>query len=292
MKKYTGILFVFLILFLSSVTVSADDDLNVMKGDDIYVIDKTYNVNEMYLSINDVEYAYSRSNGDHTLFTELLITIGTKNYHEKHSEFNDEFSIQSYYDGDQYNIFGRTLTGSEISLMIQYPFYVPSWIKASNTALSKTNELYSKTSDGSIANAFLHAYWNVLMVKKMNVSLAKKFATAHEDYNNNPTIHKDMDLFNNNVGRDFAEGISNLSSKSDSWLAQEVKSKLIEKGITKYILFNYSYLHYIIYFDYYTDFIYHNHDFYAYTNRTTPISVPDYEIIDLRGKIGPVPLFE
>ena len=84
--------------------------------------------------IDNIEYTYSNSNGDYSLFTKLLIDVRTKNYFEKHSD---------YYDGDQYNIFGRTLTGSEIFLMIQYPFYVPPWISATNTALSKTNELTS-----------------------------------------------------------------------------------------------------------------------------------------------------
>ena len=46
--------------------------------------------------IENIEYTYSNSNGDYSLFTKLLIDVRTKNYFEKHSD---------YYDGDQYNIF-------------------------------------------------------------------------------------------------------------------------------------------------------------------------------------------
>ena len=52
-------------------------------------------------------------------------------------------------------------------------------------------------ADNSIAHAFQHTYWNVLMYKHLGELNAEKFATAHENFEDNPRLPKAMDLYNN-----------------------------------------------------------------------------------------------
>jgi hypothetical protein len=248
---------------------------------------------DLVLSFENVVEAYSIASEDYELLLQILIQVGSDN----HQNNTNVYYIDSPYEnqsssseGKQYNIFGRILTSSEISLLFNYPFHILSWINSANIAISKTNELYDTTADGSIANAFQHAYWNVLMVKAMGATIAEEFATAHEAYEGNPIIHKTMDLFNNQVGRNFASYIDDLSNKSDSWLADQTKASLIDIGETMYILFDYEYLRYIYLFDDRTEYVHGIGDFLAWTIKTFPISVPNYEVIDRRSNPGPIPL--
>lgn len=67
-----------------------------------------------------------------------------------------------------------------------------------------------------MANAFQHAYWNALMVFRVNKSKARQFATAHESFTevelNKESIGgllvrdlTNMDLWNNYVGRKIGQ---------------------------------------------------------------------------------------
>lgn len=63
--------------------------------------------------------------------------------------------------------------------------------------------------DGFRGNAFQHAYWNALMtsVAGGGEQLAAGLANAHENWVGNPPTHKNMDLYNNAVGRQI--GLNN-----------------------------------------------------------------------------------
>jgi hypothetical protein len=53
------------------------------------------------------------------------------------------------------------------------------------------------------ADGFRHCYWNALMTHRIDVEQAKDVADAHEDNPDQPWDEKDMDLHNNQVGRDI-----------------------------------------------------------------------------------------
>lgn len=55
-------------------------------------------------------------------------------------------------------------------------------------------------------DAFRHCYWNALMSHRIGADQAKEVADAHEDKEGQPAAEKDMDLHNNQVGRDIANG--------------------------------------------------------------------------------------
>jgi len=236
-----------------------------------------YNPDLMLLSLADVEIANEIADGDDNLFVQTLTQIGYDNYESGSSSEVEE----------GYEIFGFTLTADEVNLMLDYPYAVPGWLIASKTAVSKTQTLYSDASDGSIANSFQHAYWNVLMVKLIGYGLAEAYANAHENYEGNPLIHKTMDLYNNQKGRDFADNISGIFWKSNDTLATMTQT-LVTDGELKYILFDYEYVSAYIYFNKQIDTVYSTADLLAYTDSIYPIYTPDYEIIDMRTNPGPI----
>ena len=58
--------------------------------------------------------------------------------------------------------------------------------------------------DGNQVNAFRHAMWNAIMTDKIGAEKTKVFADAHEQIPNNPADHMQMDLHNNELGRNIA----------------------------------------------------------------------------------------
>lgn len=240
--------------------------------------DPTYDPELMFLSIKDVEIANGIADGDDELFVVTLTQMGYDNFVSGSSSEVDE----------GYTIFGVNLTNDEVELLIDYPHLAPLWFLASQIALSKTAELYENQTDGTIANSFQHSYWNVLMVKYIGYNRAQDFATAHEAFDGNPWIHKSMDLFNNESGRNFANGISGLFWKSDNTLAT-MTNTLVTDGLLKYILFDYEYISAYVYYDNFViEVEYSNMDLHAYTDNSYPIHMPEFEIIDNRTNPGPI----
>lgn len=75
--------------------------------------------------------------------------------------------------------------------------------------------------DNGPRNAFQHAYWNAAMVFCCGLTWAYDFANAHEDRPNNPPLAKEMDLFNNVVGRSVASYTGNKNTA-----AEEIKARI------------------------------------------------------------------
>jgi len=120
---------------------------------------------------------------------------------------------------------------AEIGFAIIHPIRTKAGYDFSRQAIAKTLEIYGETTDGQISNAFQHAYWNALMVFDMGEDLAEKIGNNHEwalwGKKRNvwqPYIFDDitiqltgqdaidMDLFNNQQGRDAAVYLKNFLS--------------------------------------------------------------------------------
>lgn len=81
----------------------------------------------------------------------------------------------------------------------------------------KSEELFPSSLYNGKGDAFRHAYWNALNVILLGYNLAESLTTAHEDQPpsyNYSYKEKQMDLFNNEVGRDrnrwFWDGYGSL----------------------------------------------------------------------------------
>lgn len=113
----------------------------------------------------------------------------------------------------------NSLTNSEKELCIRYPFDALKVNTAKNTATSKTEEKFGANGIGDRSDAFRHGLWNAEMTVLIGKEKAELFATAHEDKDITGTEsdgyskidHRDMDLHNNEVGRELGEQNSTAS---------------------------------------------------------------------------------
>ena len=145
----------------------------------------------------------------HNLFTYC------RNNSVKYSDHNGYVGVFAWIS-DKWKQYSR-LSPAEQAVAIWHPFAAREVARARDEASAMTDRIFgegvSSAHDGTIANAFKHAYWNALMTRRIGEPLAKEFADAHEEqYLNDSEIHQgfmnsehsQMDLFFNEVGRECA----------------------------------------------------------------------------------------
>ncbi|WP_205696228.1 hypothetical protein [Conexibacter sp. SYSU D00693] len=99
-----------------------------------------------------------------------------------------------------------------------YAWYCPGWYIDSRDAVAMAERLFTgktRKSDGTRTNAFQHAFWNALMIKRTGLKAnamkgARAMATAHEAYAYDSSTdiirwNSRMDMVNNQIGRNVAE---------------------------------------------------------------------------------------
>lgn len=119
------------------------------------------------------------------------------------------------------------LTESEKKLCVRYPFDALKVNKARNTATIQTEAKFGYSGLGDKSDAFRHGIWNAEMVILIGKEKAELFATAHEDKDISgiendgfsKEEHKNMDLHNNEVGRNI--GVRN-QGMNEEMIAQVV----------------------------------------------------------------------
>lgn len=191
---------------------------------------------------------------------------------------------------------GYVLTEDEKELVIRHPGKGCLGAVAHKLTEDKVAELYPDTydDDGTIANAFKHAYWTLMLCKYTgDTSFAIEFLTAHENFDTNDALNKNMDLYNNNIAHTYYV-TNNLSwySYTNSQL-EDIVHTFIENGNLIYIIKNYVYVYRQVYYEatgvtrsYRT-----TGHFYAYTNSTIPYNVPEPIVVIIPDDFdGPVPM--
>lgn len=94
---------------------------------------------------------------------------------------------------------GVVLTDAEASLILDHPLNAVSTRLAAGEAMSRASAWFPGEQYQTIADAFRHSYWNVLLAKRVDVTWAEQYTTAHESESGGDD--KAMDLNNNQVGR-------------------------------------------------------------------------------------------
>ena len=83
------------------------------------------------------------------------------------------------------------------------------------------------------ADAFRHAYFSILNVMSLGMSLATSFGNAHEEVVNQSALAKSMDLFNNNAGRN---AYVFLRPESPFWtIYSDLIYDMVNNGSLRYI---------------------------------------------------------
>lgn len=114
----------------------------------------------------------------------------------------------------------NNLNPAERELLLKHPLQAIKVFDCANKATDATIEYYGTNGWQDNSDAFRHCCWNALMKKAMDESAAKEWATAHEYESSG--LDKEMDLFNNAVGRSI-----NVTGKSDSEIYNAVKGKVV-----------------------------------------------------------------
>lgn len=141
---------------------------------------------------------------EHPVYTEDDIL---RIMNERHATTHDEEDAKGIID------IWNALTESEKKLCIRYPFDALKVNTAKNIATNQTEIKFGRNGLGDKSDAFRHGIWNAEMAILIGKEKAELFATAHEDKDvtgTEPdgfpkTAHRDMDLHNNEIGRNLGE---------------------------------------------------------------------------------------
>lgn len=141
---------------------------------------------------------------EHPVYTEDDIL---RIMNERHATTHDEEDAKGIID------IWNALTESEKKLCIRYPFDALKVNTAKNIATNQTEIKFGRNGLGDKSDAFRHGIWNAEMTILIGKEKAELFATAHEDKDITgtesdgfpKTAHRDMDLHNNEIGRNLGE---------------------------------------------------------------------------------------
>jgi RHS repeat-associated protein len=133
-------------------------------------------------------------------------------------------------DNDLYKDFDR-LNDKEKMLVLLNPIAAYEVREARIKAEFATRKRFPdvKVAWNNQADAYRHAYWNAEMTRRMGMSLAEKFATAHEAGENNNPQEKQMDLYDNMVGRELADNDAFREMSVDELLEYALREDLLQK---------------------------------------------------------------
>jgi hypothetical protein len=137
------------------------------------------------------------------------------------------------YMKENMKIFFEVPNPEELYLFMLWPSVALKHIENSNLARDRSIALrdihvLSGYMNGN-ADAFRHAFWNALGTAEFGSFKMEMLASAHEAYSSG--ITKDMDLFNNNIGRNIAENSQFNASTSDGFIENEVLNFLFNGSL-------------------------------------------------------------
>lgn len=112
-----------------------------------------------------------------------------------------------------------SLNATERALALKHPIQALKVYQCANKATDATIAYYGINGWQDNSDAFRHCCWSALMKSAMNESDADVWATAHEA--DSSGIDKEMDLFNNAVGRSI-DVADKVILKSMRWLRQKL----------------------------------------------------------------------
>jgi hypothetical protein len=179
---------------ISPVTVLAESNLQ-SKTDLVWTSPTIFK--ELIREIEDIKK-------EHPVYTEDDIL---RIMNERHATTHDEEDAKGIID------IWNALTESEKKLCIRYPFDALKVNTAKNIATNQTEIKFGRNGLGDKSDAFRHGIWNAEMTILIGKEKAELFATAHEDKDITgtesdgfpKTAHRDMDLHNNEIGRNLGE---------------------------------------------------------------------------------------
>ncbi len=127
---------------------------------------------------------------------------------------------------------------------LKHPIFMLATLKATLKTLNVVNKEFPETHDGhNKANAFRHAFWNVIIAKECYgfssnidkvLEWTKTITDWHEEFSPNEKMPRLMDLHNNAFGRKVFLTLKNNSDKEiQEFLILKMKSAVKVKNVSE-----------------------------------------------------------
>lgn len=204
-----------------------------------------------YLAYSDANTGELEYSNDKVLFVEQLIDYNISNPQPNFNINNypgnsDNMPFEWWKDSDyiknnlkiasHVNPSGETPNPREVLLYALFPAQAIIHIKNSYIALDTSKELvnngtYTHIHNGK-ADAFRHAFWNAYDTTQIGSFVTKAFTDAHEWNSGNHPMETQMDIHNNQIGRDIGSLIG--PAATSTYVKNEVIIA-IHNGQLKYI---------------------------------------------------------
>ncbi|WP_143080501.1 DUF6973 domain-containing protein [Algoriella xinjiangensis] len=167
---------------------------------------------------------YFSSNGEGFIQAWLEELINNTNEYPLNNTFYIfQYDYKSQMSTEELNIFNTLSPQSQFK-----------YLKNAYNALNKAASLYPYSTHNGKGDAFRHAYFNTLNVISIGKYYTEKLTTAHENRPPNYAFafkETNMDLFNNNVGRNYGDLI--LAGNSSS--AENLIKLALQNGELMYL---------------------------------------------------------
>ena len=206
-----------------------NEDTITFKGKEVNSISELCQIieNEGYTVSNDMR-----------LISEIIIEMKLNGYSDE--EIYDNIQLLWNRRGiyTEAKSVWESLTDEEKLLAIAYPKEAIIVDSCRERAYQYTVDKFGYNGLGDKSDGYRHAMWNALMTRDLNSrALAEAFATAHEDIDSSllqnreadgytKKRHREMDLHNNEIGRDLVGTWEFSFNLSDSTLKKRISSKL------------------------------------------------------------------
>ncbi len=158
------------------------------------------------------------------------------NFPGKENDMPYEWWKNNEYISQNLMLFGQTPNALEVLLFSIFPEKAIFHIGNSNEALEKASQLVQNETLTGIhngkADAFRHTYWNAMDSSEIGSQVTKLFTDAHEWKSGNNPLETQMDIFNNNIGRQIGE---TLNSNTPNSLIASIVLTYIQNGLVKYL---------------------------------------------------------
>ncbi|MFZ2488028.1 MAG: hypothetical protein WAZ19_07875, partial [Anaerolineae bacterium] len=180
-------------------------------------------------SISDSEAVQSNNSSSETIVEPLT----TQDPLDLEKEFTDFKAPEGDKDGmievpekwiaDLFGLQRRSITMTEKKLMDEQGLFGQIDLYNIQKEAFEMAEKFagSNGQEDGLGDAYRHAYWNALMVRRFGDDWAKNYSDAHENIAGNPKTKAFMDLWNNNLGIRIALENPNISK-------QELANKIAE----------------------------------------------------------------
>ncbi|MDX1812450.1 MAG: hypothetical protein R3240_10910 [Gammaproteobacteria bacterium] len=120
----------------------------------------------------------------------------------------------------------RSLTKQEKAYLVKYPHHLLKLKNCKDKAIAETERIFGISGDNDESDAFRHCFWAAMLSRELGYEHALEITSAHESSPSSDPEEKAMDLFNNSIGLNIGQDMSN-----DDLLSQRCILNLLDGNL-------------------------------------------------------------